>query len=41
MASIGFGVLFAENDGEVESAISCAFTSGYRKIDTALPTKRN
>ncbi|MEM6265310.1 MAG: aldo/keto reductase [Bacteroidota bacterium] len=35
MPSIGLGVLFAKNDGEVESAILAALNSGYRKIDTA------
>ncbi|MEO1053406.1 MAG: aldo/keto reductase [Bacteroidota bacterium] len=35
MPSIGLGVLFAKNDGEVESAIISALKSGYRKIDTA------
>ncbi|WP_411030153.1 aldo/keto reductase [Spongiimicrobium sp. 3-5] len=35
MPSIGLGVLFAENDGEVEGAVISALKSGYRKIDTA------
>lgn len=35
MPSIGLGVLFAKNDGEVESAVVSALQSGYRKIDTA------
>ena len=35
MPSIGLGVLFAKNDGEVESAVISALKSGYRKIDTA------
>lgn len=35
MPSIGLGVLFAKNDGEVEGAIISALKSGYRKIDTA------
>ena len=35
MPSIGLGVLFAKNDGEVEEAIISALKSGYRKIDTA------
>ncbi|MEM7626279.1 MAG: aldo/keto reductase [Planctomycetota bacterium] len=35
MPSLGLGVLFAQNDGEVERAILAALESGYRKIDTA------
>ena len=35
MPSIGLGVLFAKNDGEVEKAILTAIKKGYRKIDTA------
>lgn len=35
MPSIGLGVLFAKNDGEVEGAVLSALHSGYRKIDTA------
>ncbi|UJH67908.1 aldo/keto reductase [Allomuricauda sp. SCSIO 65647] len=35
MPSIGLGVLFAKNDGEVENAVITALKSGYRKIDTA------
>lgn len=35
MPSIGLGVLFAKNNGEVESAVSSALKLGYRKIDTA------
>ena len=35
MPSIGLGVLFAKNDGEVENAIVSALQSGYRKIATA------
>ncbi len=35
MPAIGLGVLFAQNDGEVESAVRSALQSGYRKIDTA------
>ncbi|MEM6736220.1 MAG: aldo/keto reductase [Bacteroidota bacterium] len=35
MPSIGLGVLFAKNDGEVENAVISALKSGYRKIDTA------
>ncbi|MEL6537806.1 MAG: aldo/keto reductase [Bacteroidota bacterium] len=35
MPSLGLGVLFAKNDGEVESAVRAALESGYRKIDTA------
>lgn len=35
MPSIGLGVLFAKNDGEVENAVVSALQSGYRKIDTA------
>ena len=35
MPSIGLGVLFAKNDGEVEGAVVSALQSGYRKIDTA------
>ncbi|MEM9921540.1 MAG: aldo/keto reductase [Bacteroidota bacterium] len=35
MPSIGLGVLFAKNDGEVEHAVCSALKSGYRKIDTA------
>ncbi|MEL6811107.1 MAG: aldo/keto reductase [Bacteroidota bacterium] len=35
MPSIGLGVLFAKNDGEVENAVRYAIQSGYRKIDTA------
>lgn len=35
MPSIGLGVLFAKNDGEVENAIVSALQNGYRKIDTA------
>ena len=33
--SIGLGVLFAKNDGEVQRAVVSALKSGYRKIDTA------
>jgi len=35
MPAIGLGVLFAKNNGEVESAIVSAINAGYRKIDTA------
>lgn len=35
MPALGLGVLFAQNDGEVEKAVSCALELGYRKIDTA------
>lgn len=35
MPSIGLGVLFAKNDGEVEAAVTAALKAGYRKIDTA------
>ncbi|MEM6321397.1 MAG: aldo/keto reductase [Bacteroidota bacterium] len=35
MPSIGLGVLFAKNDGEVENAVMTALQNGYRKIDTA------
>ncbi len=35
MPAIGLGVLFAKNDGEVETAITEALKAGYRKIDTA------
>ncbi len=35
MPSIGLGVLFAKNNGEVENAILSALQNGYRKIDTA------
>ncbi len=35
MPQIGLGVLFAKNDGEVESAVVSALDTGYRKIDTA------
>ena len=35
MPSIGLGVLFAKNDGEVENAVISALKAGYRKIDTA------
>lgn len=35
MPSIGLGVLFAKNNGEVENAILSALKIGYRKIDTA------
>ena len=35
MPSIGLGVLFAKNNGEVENAIGTALKNGYRKIDTA------
>ncbi|MEX0289054.1 MAG: aldo/keto reductase [Flavobacteriaceae bacterium] len=35
MPSIGLGVLFAKNNGEVENAVLSALKSGYRKIDTA------
>ena len=35
MPSIGLGVLFAKNDGEVEKAVTSALKSGYRKIDPA------
>ncbi|MEL6559246.1 MAG: aldo/keto reductase [Bacteroidota bacterium] len=35
MPSIGLGVLFAKDDGEVEGAITSALKAGYRKIDTA------
>ncbi len=35
MPSIGLGVLFAENNGEVENAVLSALQNGYRKIDTA------
>ncbi len=35
MPSIGLGVLFAKNDGEVQRAVVSALKSGYRKIDTA------
>lgn len=35
MPSIGLGVLFAKNNGEVENAVATALQHGYRKIDTA------
>ena len=35
MPSLGLGVLFAKNNGEVENAIHTALKNGYRKIDTA------
>lgn len=35
MPSVGLGVLFAKNDGEVEGAVNAALKAGYRKIDTA------
>ncbi|MEL7118186.1 MAG: aldo/keto reductase [Bacteroidota bacterium] len=35
MPSVGLGVLFAQNDGQVENAITAALQNGYRKIDTA------
>ncbi|MEM9324089.1 MAG: aldo/keto reductase [Bacteroidota bacterium] len=35
MPSIGLGVLFAQNNGEVEQAVMAALEAGYRKIDTA------
>ncbi|MDC8003922.1 aldo/keto reductase [Aureisphaera galaxeae] len=35
MPSLGLGVLFAQNDGEVENAVISALEAGYRKIDTA------
>lgn len=35
MPSVGLGVLFAKNDGEVEQAVLSALQTGYRKIDTA------
>lgn len=35
MPAIGLGVLFAQNDGEVEQAVISALQAGYRKIDTA------
>lgn len=35
MPSIGLGVLFAKNEGEVENAVSTALKNGYQKIDTA------
>ncbi|NAS13870.1 aldo/keto reductase [Poritiphilus flavus] len=35
MPSIGLGVLFAENNDEVENAVRSALENGYRKIDTA------
>ncbi|MEM9983689.1 MAG: aldo/keto reductase, partial [Bacteroidota bacterium] len=35
MPSIGLGLLFAKNDGEVEQAVISALQAGYRKIDTA------
>ncbi len=35
MPKIGLGVLFAQEDGEVERAVVSALESGYRKIDTA------
>lgn len=35
MPSIGLGVLFAKNNGEVEGAVLAALQAGYRKIDTA------
>lgn len=35
MPSVGLGVLFAQNNGEVENAILSAVQNGYRKIDTA------
>ena len=35
MPAIGLGVLFAENEGEVEYAVKSALDAGYRKIDTA------
>ncbi|WP_422104348.1 aldo/keto reductase [Winogradskyella sp.] len=35
MPSLGLGVLFAKNNGEVENAVVSALNNGYRKIDTA------
>ncbi len=35
MPSLGLGVLFAKNYGEVENAVQAALDIGYRKIDTA------
>lgn len=35
MPSIGLGVLFAKDNGEVEAAVQSALEAGYRKIDTA------
>ncbi|MEL6124016.1 MAG: aldo/keto reductase, partial [Bacteroidota bacterium] len=35
MPSLGLGVLFAKNYGEVEQAVQTALHHGYRKIDTA------
>lgn len=35
MPTLGLGVLFAKNDGEVENAVIAALQTGYRKIDTA------
>lgn len=35
MPSVGLGVLFAKNNGEVENAVLSALEVGYRKIDTA------
>ncbi|MEO1010273.1 MAG: aldo/keto reductase [Bacteroidota bacterium] len=35
MPSLGLGVLFAKDDGEVEDAVFSALKAGYRKIDTA------
>lgn len=35
MPSLGLGVLFAKNNGEVEDAVIAALVAGYRKIDTA------
>ncbi|MEM8907868.1 MAG: aldo/keto reductase [Bacteroidota bacterium] len=35
MPSLGLGVLFAQNNREVEQAVLSAIQNGYRKIDTA------
>lgn len=35
MPSLGLGVLFADNESEVEKAVTTALQTGYRKIDTA------
>lgn len=39
MPKMGLGVLFAENDEEVENAVLTALHCGYRKVDTASAYK--
>ncbi|SHG19438.1 aldo/keto reductase [Flagellimonas flava] len=39
MPSVGLGVLFAKDNGEVEEAVLSALQTGYRKIDTASAYK--